>query len=472
MNEQSEAAIKTPAYAWVILFALYMVTLSATLNLFKVPPLMVTLNKAFNVSFVQTGELMGIFSIMGFVLAIPAGIILKRFGIKITALISVAAVAIGPALGALATTFTMLMVGRFIEGIGMGLIMVAAPFAISVWFPLHNRSLPTGLWASSVGLGNVLMLVVASLLAVPWQMIWWICAGFSALSFIIFAIIFRMPREDEAEPLPAPASAPEPAPAKEENHEKNLLIVVGCGIIGAIVFYLAGLLLGKFGIEITTPNWSAIIGFIVGELVGFIIFPTGVNRSFWMIAIAFGCYNLVVMAITNIYPSYLMEVKNYLPTFAGGPLKSASFVTAFVFGAAIFTAPGGGYISDRLGKRKIMTLIPFILMTLTFFFPFNVSGSMIPLYTLIFGIVGGPISAVLLAAVPEVADKPQYIGLGMAVAIFGQNIGMCIAGPLFPLIQKSATQFASAQASWAIAGYWMIPICVVGIISTLFIKVR
>ncbi len=464
MNQESTAVQKTPGYAWGVLFALYLVTLSATLNLFKVPPLMVTLNNAFKVSFVETGDLMGIFSIMGFVLAIPAGIILKRFGIKITALISVAAVAIGPAIGAMATTFTMLMVGRFIEGVGMGLIMVAAPFAISVWFPLNNRSLPTGLWASSVGLGNVLMLLVAPSLAISvnWQLVWWICAGFSALSFIIFAILFRMPRADEVEPAPSPA--PAPATTKEDNHEKNLLVVVGFGIIGAIVFYLAGLLLGKFGIEITTPRWSAIIGFIVGELLGFSIFPTGVNRSFWMIAIAFGCYNLVVMAITNIYPSYLMEVKHYLPTFAKGLLMHASFVTAFVFGASIFTSPLGGYISDRLGKRKIMILIPFILLTLTFLFPFKVNGPMIPLYTLVFGIVGGPLSAVLLASVPEVAEKPQYIGIGMAVAIFGQNIGMCIAGPLFPLIQEAT--------NWATAGYWMIPICVVGIISTFFIKVR
>ncbi len=464
MNQQSAAVPKTPAYAWGVLFALYMVTLSATLNLFKVPPLMVTLNEAFNVSFVETGDLMGVFSIMGFVLAIPAGFILKRFGIKITALISVAAVAIGSALGALATTFMLLMVGRFIEGIGMGLIMVAAPFAISVWFPLHNRSLPTGLWASSVGLGNVLMLLVAPSLAVSvnWQSVWWTCAGFSALSLIIFAVLFRMPREDEVEPAPAPP--PAPAAEKEDNHEKNVLVVVAYGIIGAIVFSLAGLLLGKFGIEITTPRWYAITGFIVGEVVGFTFYPTGVNRSFWMIAIAFGCYNFVVMAITNIYPSYLMAVKNYLPTFANGPLMHASFVTAFVFGAAIFTAPGGGYISDRLGKRKIMILIPFILMTLTFFFPFNVDGGMIPLYTLIFGIVGGPISAVLLASVPEVAEKPQYIGIGMAVAIFGQNIGMCIAGPLFPLIQEAT--------SFAVAGYWMIPFCLAGIIATLFTKVR
>lgn len=417
MNQQSAAVPKTPAYAWSIVFALYMVTLSATLNLFKVPPLMVTLNNEFNVSFVETGDLMGIFSIMGFVLALPAGFILKRFGIKMTALISVAAVAIGPAVGAMATTFTMLYVGRFIEGIGMGLIMVTAPLAISMWFPLQKTSLPTGIWATSVGLGNIIMLFIAPSIdaSYGWQLVWWICAGFSALSFIIFSIMFRMPTADEMEPAPAPPPGEDASPS----------LIKGMA-----------------------------------------------NRSFWMIAIAFGCYNLVVMAITNFYPSYLMEFKNFLPTYDNGLLMHASFVTAFVFGASLFTAPAGGWISDTIGKRKIMILIPFTLLTLTFFFPFKAEGSMIPLYTLIFGIVGGPLSAVLLASVPEVAKKPQYIGIGMAVAIFGQNIGMFIAGSIFPRIQEMAAQTATAQESWAIAGYWMIPFGVIGIIATCLIKVR
>ena len=34
------ADVKTPAYAWVVLFALYMATLASPLNLFKLPPVM------------------------------------------------------------------------------------------------------------------------------------------------------------------------------------------------------------------------------------------------------------------------------------------------------------------------------------------------------------------------------------------------------------------------------------------------
>ena len=140
MNQQaatmSKGELKTPGYAWVVLFAVYMASLAAPLNLFKVPPMLTTLAdpSVFNLNQGLQGYLMSVFSIMGFILAIPAGFILKRFGIKLTVLCAVAALMIGSAIGALTSTVTQLFVGRFIEGAGMGLIMVSAPLAISLWF--------------------------------------------------------------------------------------------------------------------------------------------------------------------------------------------------------------------------------------------------------------------------------------------------------------------------------------------------
>jgi len=407
MNQQS---VKTPSYAWVILVALYMATISTTFNLFKLPPLMTTIQTAFGVDIVKAGKLMGIFNIMGFILAFPTGYILKRYGIKMTALVAVGASTVGPVIGALAKSFAMLYAGRFIEGVGMGLIMVTAPLAISVWFPLTNRALPNGLWASSVGGGNMVMLLIAPSIAVAsgWGTVWWITAGFSALSFIVFAILFRMPKQEETDAGPAPAPAA---------GEEDVSLIKGVA-----------------------------------------------NSNFWMIAIAFGCYNLVAMALVTFYPQFLETVRGYSLTYANGFLMHASFVTALILGVPILTGPLGGYISDRIGKRKIMILIPYILMTITFLFPFSVTGSSITLYVIVLGIVNGPLAAVMLAAVPEVSKKPQYIGFGMAVAIFGQNIGMTLSGMIFPKIMVAQ--------GWTAAGYWMIPICVLGIICTLFTKVR
>lgn len=419
MSQQSAVKpatpVKTPAYAWLVLLALVMATLSATLNLFKLPPVMTILIEPPNLlhlDMLQLGDLMSIFSIMGFVLAIPAGYILKKFGIKLTVLSAVGSIAIGSGLGAIAETSRMLSIGRFIEGVGMGLVMVASPFAISLWFPAQKRALPTGLWASSVGVGNVVTLLIAPTLAVSygWRSVWWAGAGFSALSFILFAILFRLPKKEEMyeAPAPAPAAAPQ---------EESPSLLKGMA-----------------------------------------------NSDFWMISIAFGCYNLVVMAMCSFLPTFLQTTRGYSLTFENGVFMNASFVTAFIMLASIFTGPGGGRLSDRLGKRKMIVIISYVLMTLTFLFAFTVTGWMIPAYMLLFGIVGGPIAPVLLASVPEVARKPMLIGIGMSVAALGQNIGMYIGPKLFINIQ--------AAQGWATAGYWMIPVCIIGIIATCRIKVR
>jgi len=419
MNEQAtnipNDVPKTPGYAWVILFATYMATLALTLNWFKVPPVMSSLINEFNLSYAQANGTMSIFSIMGIILAIPAGYILKSFGIKKTGLFSVGAVMIGSVLGAVASTTTLLLIGRFIEGVGMGLIMVMAPFAISLWFPAHKRALATGLWASCVGIGNIVPLIFAPSIMVAhgWQAVWWTGAAYSALAFILFAILFRMPRPEEMEAAPAPATEEETAPS-------------------------------------LTKGMA--------------------NKDLWMISISFGIYNLVLLAMLSILPTFLETQRAFLLTREKGLLLNASFVTAAIMLASIFTAPLGGYISDRLGKRKIMILIPYILMTVMFLFIFKVTGGMIPLYLFVFGIVGGPIATVLLAAVPEVARKVQFIGIGMAVAILGQQIGSFIGPWLFgKILDLSATVDIAAYVT---GGYWMIPLCVIGIIATLFIKVR
>ena len=415
MNQQSTAVPKTPSYAWVILFAIYMATLALTLNLFKVPPVMSTLIKEFNLSYSQAGLIMSSFSIMGIILAIPAGYILKSFGIKTTGLFSVGAVTVGSVLGAVASTTTLLFVGRFIEGVGMGLIMVTAPFTISLWFPAQKRALATGLWASCVGIGNIIPLFFAPKITVVygWQAVWWAGTIFSALAFILFAILFRMPKPEEMEAAPAPAAEEEEPPSLAKGMA---------------------------------------------------------NKDLWMISISFGIYNLVLLAVLSILPTFLETQRGFLLTFEKGLLLNASFVTAAIMLASVITAPLGGYISDRLGKRKIMILIPYILMTVMFLFIFKVTGWMIPLYLFVFGIVGGPIATVLLASVPEVARKPQFIGIGMAVAILGQQIGSYIGPWLFgKILDLSATVDIAAYVT---GGYWMIPICLIGIIATLFIKVR
>lgn len=375
----SQHAIKTPpaapsipAYAWVVLFAVYVATLAAPLNQMKVPPVLPILKESFNLGYGSAGILMSIFSIMGFVLAIPAGFILQRIGIKLTGLISVGAVMAGAALGALATAPAQLFFGRFVEGAGMGLIMVAAPAAIAAWFPAAKRGMPMGIWATSVGIASITALNGAPALeaASGWRAVWWAGAAVAAVAFVVFAIFFRMPKAGEiaAPPAAVQSSAPDEKP-----------------------------------ISLTKAM---------------------ANLDLWLVSFTFGCFNLTVMAWSTFYPDFLNTARTY-------SLAGASFITSLPMMIAIFSGPMGGFLSDRLGSRKKMIVFPFILLALFFLFPFSVTGWMIPALMIPLGLIVGPIAPACLAAVPEVMQSPRLAGIGLGVIALCQNLGMFIGPAIF-----------------------------------------
>ena len=111
-----------------------------------------------------------------------------------------------------------------------------------------------------------------------------------------------------------------------------------------------------------------------------------------------------------------------------------------------------------------MIVIPFIAMMVTLLFLFTTTGWQIPALMLLIGLVSGAIPTATFAAVPELMGGPQLAGIGMAVLALGQNSGMFIGPVMFGKLLETM--------SWTAAGYWLIPVCVVGIVAAWLVKVR
>jgi MFS family permease len=399
------ATTRVPPYAWIILVVVFLASVAAPLNQFKVPPVMPVLIQAFSMDIASAGWLMSIFAVTGFILAIPAGFILQRFGPKITGLIAVGFVLVGSVIGAFSSTAALMLTSRFIEGVGMGLIAVVAPAAIAMWFPAETRGGPMGIWATWVPVGSIVMFNLAPALqgSFGWQSVWWAGAAFALVAFLLYAFLFRMPKPDEM------AGGPPPAGEHAE----------------------AG------------PPPS------LGKAMA--------NSSLWLISLEFMCFNVVFLALNTFYPTFLNTVRNI-------DLARASFLASLMMIMTIFSAPLGGLISDRIGSRKKMIIIPSAIVALGFLLPFHVTGWMIPALMILMGILIGPVPTATFAAVPEVMTKPQLVGIGMAVLALGQNLGMVIGPAIFGPMAESM--------GWAVAGYLMIPITAIGIIAAWLAKVR
>jgi MFS family permease len=179
---------KPSAYAWVILAVPYIASVASALNQFKVPPVLPVLIRAFHLSLGNAGMLMSIFSFTGFLLALPAGFIMQRLGLKTTGLIAVGAVFFGSGLGMFCSTANSMLATRFIEGAGIGLLTIVAPAAISIWFPAEMRGSPLGLWTTCMPVGNIIMFNLAPWLVElgGWQSVWKLGAAFALAAFILF----------------------------------------------------------------------------------------------------------------------------------------------------------------------------------------------------------------------------------------------------------------------------------------------
>ena len=359
---------KPSAYAWVILAVLYIASVASALNQFKVPPVLPILIRAFNLSLSNAGMLMSIFSFTGFLLALPAGFILQRLGLKKTGMIAVGAVFIGSGLGMFCSTANSMLATRFIEGAGIGLITIVAPAAISLWFPAAMRGTPLGLWTTCMPVGSIIMFNLAPWLAElgGWQLIWKAGAASSLAAFILFGVLFRMPKPEEI------GGKPLSSDVKPEHEEP--------------------------------PSYGKAMA----------------NAGLWLIAVQFLCFNLICLALSTYYPTFLNTVRNY-------SLPAASFTFSLCTIAAVFSQPLGGYLSDRLGMRRHMIIISSVVLSVICMFPFIATGWMIPVLTIALGVVAGTIVPATFAAVPEIMGSRQLAGLGMAVWLWGK-IWECSSG--------------------------------------------
>jgi predicted MFS family arabinose efflux permease len=181
------------------------------------------------------------------------------------------------------------------------------------------------------------------------------------------------------------------------------------------------------------------------------------NRNIWLLALAFGCMNLTMISLGTYYTTFLNEVRGY-------PLGQAAFLSSITTLVVLFSAPAAGWLSDRIGSRRLVFSLPFLVIAVSFLFPFHVTGWQIVALLVTQGLIVGAIPTATFAAAGEVMRKPEWAGLGLAVVLIGQNVGQLLGPILFGEIIKSS--------GWAMAGYLMIPFCLLGFISGWMVKIR
>jgi predicted MFS family arabinose efflux permease len=365
IGKKADAASR---YAWVVVIVTLLAGLAAPLNQFKVPPVMPVLMDQFHLDLTTAGLLMSIFAITGLVLALPAGLLLHRWGPRVIGLWALGTMLAGAVLGSLAEGIALLLLSRLIEGVGMGLIAVVGPAVITMWFPPKKRGLPMGIWVTWVPLGSLIIYNAAPLIndLFNWRMVWWSIAGATLLVLLVFLVFFRE----------APAGTGESAGA--EGADKSHVTL-----------------------------WEALQ-----------------QRDIWLLALVFACYNFVVIGvIATYYPTFLKTIQHV-------NLGEASFVTSIKMGITIILAPLVGWLNDRVASPKKIIMFSLAALMVWMIFPFNLSGWQVSALMVLLGVFAAGLATTSFASVPAVTGPGMPVGITIAVLMIGQNLGQLL-GPVF-----------------------------------------
>jgi MFS family permease len=388
---------------WFILVIVLLTSMAAPLNQFKVPPVLSLLMEAFSQSAGRAGLLMSVFAITGLILAIPAGFIFQRLGYRTTGAIAILSIILGAALGAFSRDVGTMLASRFIEGAGMGFMTVLAPAIIAMWFPTDQRGKAMGIWATWVPLGSTVMFLLAPLLAGRWnwQAVWWFGCFYGLFVGLLYYFLLPPPPE----PLLNKATPAPPRP-----------------------------LTGR-------------------ELRGVLR-----NRDLWLISILFGCFNYVFMAFMTWAPTFLHELR-------GASLGNASLTVSLMAMLPLVSCPLAGWISDRVHSRKVICVLPMVLMALLWPLSFSVDAELFLALVVVLGFITGFVPTGVLAAGVEAVGDERLGGMAMAVIQVGQNSGMLLGPLVFGWMVES-------MGGWQVAFWSLTPVSAIGAIASWMAKMK
>jgi MFS family permease len=314
----------------------------------------------------QIGTLNAVYSVPNIFLVLVGGILTDRIGVRRVVFWTTVICLIGAVLTALGSHFIVMVLGRFLFGVGAETMIVAVMVALVQWFDGRYLALFLALNISLARLGSYLAdrspSFADSLYARGWQAPLWLATAFAGLSLVAAVAYCVVDRREAARGTLAIA------PPGERVAWKDMM---------------------RFG------------------------------RGYWYVAaLCVGFYAVILPFRSTFAIEYMQHAH-------GLSLAAASNINSNVFLAAAVATPLFGLLVDRIGHHAQLLVAGSLLLPLSFLC-LATSGTSLWLSSVLLGISFSMVPAVLWPAVPRVAAA-TVLGTAYGLMTLLQNAGLTLA---------------------------------------------
>ncbi len=370
---------------WVVLAALYYYSVVAAFNLLKAPPLFGLLMDYFHLSENSVGIIVSASSVAGLAMVFPSAFIARRLGTRRTGQLAICLSVIGCLIGTFAPSLPVLLIGRLIEGFGLGVTGIVGSTTLPQYFKGKKLGLPMAIWSTWFFVGSALGSLLSGRVGhyfENWRASWLLGALMAVIGFVIFSLFVFENKSD------IPSHAPTPAVQPLSGEKKGSFFGLG----------IKNLRIWCIGIFFAT---------LLASLVGFLSFGT-----------------------------------EYFSTVFGMEKAAASAFASLGYWFSVVGSVTAGIVSrvrkgNSLSGQFIQLLICAALCLVVYPFGFHVPQQYMLLYLAIAGILNGYTCGVVFGTVPRLVRAPQSTGVSMGIIFVCQNIssfsasllvGACVDG--------------------------------------------
>ncbi len=172
---------------WNVLFLALFAGIFGAFQNGKLPAALPTLTSELGLTLVEAGWAVSLLYGITTILGLAAGAFADLWGARRFVTVGLLIVAAASFLGGLATGALGLLATRFLEGLGVMAVFVAAPAMIHRAAAPRDQRFAFGIWSGYMPAGTSFMILVTPLVigAVGWRGLWWLntalCASFAAL---------------------------------------------------------------------------------------------------------------------------------------------------------------------------------------------------------------------------------------------------------------------------------------------------
>jgi MFS family permease len=365
---------------WFILTVVFLTGLAATINYYKVPPLLSSLMTTFHLAGAKAGLLMSIFAVVGILFSIPAGLVITRLGYRLAGLVAVVSISIGSGIGALSSSVTTMLAGRFLEGVGLNLLALTAPTVIALYFSGRNRAKAVGIWNAWYPLGSTVSFAAAPFMAVwwGWRSVWWFGAVFPLAVGILYYVFIRT------------------------ESTGNNTVAPGGG---------------------TSPPRKATTDFL--------------NRDLWILSVMFFCFAFV-------YIAYFTWTPTFLHTVRGMSLSSASLILSFFSVLALLSSPLSGWVLARIPSPRLLCAAVTAIYCAIGMSVVVLDIRTILVLQIVMGLIASFVPVAILTMVARMINEGRVTTLAVSMITIGQNIGIFFGPTVFGYILGPGNDWRSA----------------------------